>query len=648
MLPDAAQIYNKAFDRGLRPDPLLKVSEWADQHRRLSGKGASEPGPWRTARTPYLREIMDCLSPSSPYERVVFMKGAQIGATECGNNWIGYVIHHAPGPMLTVLPTVEMAKRNSRQRIDPLIEESEALSNLVKPARARDSGNTVLTKAFQGGLLAMTGANSAVGLRSMPVRYLFLDEVDGYPGDIDGEGDPVSLAEARTRTFARRKVFIVSTPTVKGVSRIEREFEASDQRRFFVPCPHCGHYQWLEFERLRWEKGQPETAHYVCSECDQEIHEHHKTRMLERGEWRATAAVSQGNEKTAGFHISSLYSPIGWRSWGEIAAAWEAAQGNDAALKSVKNTDLGETWVETGEAPDWQRLYDQRETGAAGIVPTKGLFLTAGVDVQKDRFEIDVWAWGRGLESWLVDHIVIDGGPQDPTGWLELNDLLGQTWEHECGAHLRIAKLTIDTGYEAPAVYTWARKAGFGQVAPIKGGEGFNRSSPVSGPTYVDATDGGKKLKRGARLWSVAVSTFKSETYRFLRLERPTDEEKIEGADYLPGTIHLPDWVDSEWLKQLVGEQLVTVKNKRGFTRLEWQKLRERNEALDCRVYARAAAWIVGADRWSESRWQDLESQLELAPETTNTDLAPAPQAGQVKRARPATRRVISSGYMMR
>ena len=169
MLPDANKIYNKAFDRGLRPDPLLKVSEWADQHRRLSGKGASEPGPWRTSRTPYLREIMDCLSPSSPYERVVFMKGAQIGATECGNNWIGYVIHHAPGPMLAVLPTVEMAKRNSRQRIDPLIEESEVLSSLVKPARARDSGNTVLTKSFQGGLLAMTGANSAVGLRSMPV-----------------------------------------------------------------------------------------------------------------------------------------------------------------------------------------------------------------------------------------------------------------------------------------------------------------------------------------------------------------------------------------------------------------------------------------------------------------------------------------------
>ena len=610
MLPDAAAIHDAAFDRGLRPDPLLKVSEWADQHRRLSGKGAAEPGPWRTARTPYLREIMDCLSPSSPYERVVFMKGAQIGATECGNNWIGYVIHHAPGPTLAVLPTVEMAKRNSRQRIDPLIEDSEVLSQLVKPARSRDSGNTVLTKAFQGGLLAMTGANSAVGLRSMPVRYLFLDEVDGYPGDIDGEGDPVSLAEARTRTFARRKVFIVSTPTVKGVSRIEREFEASDQRRYFVPCPHCGHFQWLEFERLRWDKGCPETAHYLCTECEGQIHEHHKTRMLERGEWRATAPSEQGNEKTAGFHISSLYSPIGWRSWAEIAAAWEAAQGNDAALKSVKNTDLGETWVETGEAPDWQRLYDQRETSALGTVPAGGLFLTAGVDVQKDRLEVDVWAWGRGLESWLIEHIVIEGGPQRPDAWTDLDALLDRTWPHASGAQLKLAKLAIDTGYEAPAVYAWARRVGFGQVAPVKGVEGFNRASPVSGSTFVDATDGGKKLRRGARLWTVAVSTFKSETYRFLRLQRPTDEERAEGAECLPGTVYLPTWVESEWLKQLVAEQLVTVKTKRGFTRLEWQKLRERNEALDCRVYARAAAWIAGADRWTDRQWSDLEEQL--------------------------------------
>ena len=201
----------RAWGEGLTPDPLLTVSEWADRHRMLSSKASAEPGRWRTRRTPYLKAIMDCLSPTSPVERVVFMKGAQIGGSECGNNWIGYVIHHAPGPMMAVSPTVEMAKRNSKQRIDPLIEESPALAELIAPARSRDSGNTILAKEFRGGVLVMTGANSAVGLRSMPVRYLFLDEVDGYPLDVEGEGDAISLAEARTRTFARRKIFIVST-----------------------------------------------------------------------------------------------------------------------------------------------------------------------------------------------------------------------------------------------------------------------------------------------------------------------------------------------------------------------------------------------------------------------------------------------------
>ncbi|NWH08058.1 MAG: phage terminase large subunit family protein [Alphaproteobacteria bacterium] len=608
----------------MRPDPDLTVSEWADRHRMLASRASAEPGRYRTMRTPYMREIMDRLSPGDAAQRVVFMKAAQVGATEAGNNWIGFAIHQAPGPMLAVQPTVELAKRNSRQRIDPLIDESLELRERVKPARSRDAGNTMLSKEFAGGILIMTGANSAVGLRSTPARYIFLDEVDAYPASADEEGDPVTLAEARSLTFAhRRKVFLVSTPTIRGLSRIEREFEASDQRRYFVPCPHCGAMQWLKFERLRWQKGKPETAEYLCESCDQPIAEYHKTAMLERGEWRATATAA--DPTTVGYHLSALYSPVGWLSWSRIARSWEAAQGSDEAIKAFRNTILGETWVETGEAPDWQRLYDRREAWRPGTVPAGGLFLTAGADVQKDRIEVDVWAWGRGLESWLVDHVVIKGGPDRHDAWEQLTALLDRSWPHENRAHLRIARLAIDTGYEAPAVYAWSRKVGFAQVAPVKGLEGFNRSSPVSGPTFVDATEGGKRLRRGARLWTVAVSTFKAETYRFLRLERPTAEERAEGAAFPPGTIHLPTWVESEWLKQVVAEQLVTVRTKRGFANLEWQKLRERNEALDCRVYARAAAWIAGADRWPEEKWRDLEDQLWAAP----TDSDPA---GQIHR----------------
>ena len=645
---EGAEDILRTWRRGMRPDPDLTVSEWADKHRKLSSRAAAEPGQYRTARTPYLRAIMDTLSPGHPAQRISFMKAAQVGATEAGNNWIGFVIHHAPGPMLAVLPTVEMAKRTSRGRIDPLIEESPALKERVSPARSRDAGNSMLSKEFPGGILVLTGANSATGLRSMPARYVFLDEVDAYPASADEEGDPVSLAEARTTTFAhRRKVFMVSTPTIRGLSRIEREFEASDQRRYFVPCPHCGHMQWLQFERLRWDKGQPDTAAYHCADCERPISEHHKTEMLARGEWRATAVSTDPN--AIGFHISALYSPIGWKSWGQIARDWLAAQGSDEMLRAARNTLLGETWVESGEAPEWQRLADQRIAFPAQI-PMGGLFLTAGADVQKDRIEVDVWAWGRGLQSWLVDHIVLAGGPDDPACWVKLTSLLGQTWVHEHGAVMPLAKLAIDTGYETAAVYAWARKQGIAQVAPVKGLEGFNRATPVSGPTFVDATVNGRKLKRGARLWTVATATFKAETYRFLRIERPSDEDRVLGVANPAGMIHLPDWADSEWLKQLVAEQLVTIRNKRGYAHQEWQKLRERNEALDTRVYARAAAWILGADRFDERMWRQLEKQAGVETAATvpqsETDKATEPQAGRITGPRRRGWKISTPKYM--
>jgi len=642
---DGADDILRSWANGLTPDPVLTVSEWADRHRMLSSRASAEPGRYRTTRTPYMRAIMDALSPSHPARRVVFMKAAQVGATEAGNNWIGFVVHHAPGPMLAVQPTVELAKRFSRQRIDPLFDETPELRERIKPSRARDSGNTMLSKEFPAGLLVMTGANSAVGLRSMPARYLFLDEVDAYPPSADEEGDPVALAEARTRTFSwRSKVFLASTPTTHGVSRIEREFEASDQRRYFVPCPHCGHFQWLKFERLRWEKENPETARYICEACDGEIGEGHKEALMAAGEWRPTAEAADPG--TIGFHLSALYSPVGWLSWSDLARMWEAAQGSIEAIRSFKNGVLGEAWVERGEAPDWQRLYDRRETWPNGTVPAGALFLTAGADVQKDRIEVDVWGWGRDLESWLVDHIVVEGGPEKAETWTAMEEILGRTYGHANGAVLKIARLAIDTGYETSAVYAWARRMGAAQVAPVKGVESFSRSSPVSGPTYVDATEGGKKIRRGARLWTVAGSTFKAETYRYLRLERPTDEELASGGRYPAGTVHLPSWADAEWCKQLVAEHLVSVRTRRGFTKLEWQKLRERNEALDCRVYGRAVAWILGADRWSDAKWLDLETQVRgpevSVPETSNDP----PAAGVIRRPVRRGRRVFKSSYV--
>lgn len=597
-----------AWREGLTPDPLLTVSEWSDRHRMLSSKASAEPGRWRTSRTPYLRAIMDCLSPTSPVERVVFMKGAQIGATEAGSCWVGYVIHHAPGPMMAVWPTVEMAKRNSKTRIDPLIEESAALAGLIAPARSRDSGNTILAKEFRGGVLVMTGANSAVGLRSMPVRYLFLDEVDAYPLDVEGEGDAIALAEARTRTFARRKIFIVSTPTISGASAIEREYDASDQRRYFVPCPHCAHRQWLRFEHLRWERGQPQTAAYVCESCDEPIPEHHKTWMLEHGEWRVM--VPENGTRTAGFHLSSLYSPVGWRSWRDIARAWEAAvskeSGSAAAIKTFKNTELGETWVEEGEAPDWQRLVERRDDYRVGTVPQGGLLLVGGADVQKDRIEASIWAFGRSKEAWLVEHRVLIGDTARDTVWHQLEALLGETWSHASGAALPLARFALDTGFATQEAYAFVRASRDARVMAVKG---VSRGAALIGtPTAVDVTRDGRKLRRGIKVFSVAVGIAKLELYNNLRKSASVAEDGVT-VSHPPGFVHLPK-IDGEFIQQLCAEQLITRRDRNGFPNREWQKVRERNEALDCYVYARAAAAAAGFDRFEERHWCEMERQL--------------------------------------
>ncbi len=650
---DGCAEIERAWRDGLTPDPLLTVSDWADQYRVLSGKSASEPGRWRTSRTPYLKEVMDCLSPTSAVERVVFMKGAQVGGTECGNNWIGYVIHLAPGPMMAVAPTVEMAKRNSKQRIDPLIEESAMLAALIAPARARDSGNTILGKEFRGGVLVLTGANSAVGLRSMPVRYLFLDEVDGYPGDVEGEGDAIQLAEARTRTFARRKIFIVSTPTIAGTSRIEREYEQSDQRRYLVPCPHCLQKQWLKFERLIWEKGQPETTHYRCEHCDGDIFEHHKTWMLEHGHWQAGNPQYTG--KTAGFHLSSLYSPVGWRAWADIAQAWEAAQGSTTALKSFKNTELGETWVEAGEAPEWERLLERREDYALGIVPVGGLLLTAGADVQKDRIEVSVWAFGRGKESWLVEHRVLMGDTARDAVWKRLAEMIGDTWTHENGAQMPLARVAIDTGFATQEAYAFVRSVKDARVMAIKG---VPRGAALVGtPTAVDVTVNGKKLRRGVKLFAVAVGIAKLEFYNNLRKSVEVDDEGT--IRYPTGFVHLPK-IDAEFIQQLCAEQLLTRRDRNGFPVREWQKMRERNEALDCYVYARAAAAAAGLDRFEERHWRELERQIGSAPlddpplpsqpiETNEAaDRHPIGGGLAASGAKKADRRVIRSRWLTR
>lgn len=590
-----------AWAEGTRPEPHLTVSEWADRYRRLPQKSSAEPGPWRTARTPYLREIMDSLSVSSAIEETVFMKAAQLGGSEAILNCLGYLIDHSPGPAMLVQPTVELAKRFSRQRIDPLISATPRLSGKVADIHSRDAKSTMLAKEFMGGLLVITGANSAVGLRSMPARWLLMDEIDGYPTDVDDEGAPIDLAEARQRTFGRRKRVKVSTPTIAGASPIETAYLATDQRRYYVPCPHCAEMQTLVFGRLTWTKLRlpPAKAVYLCSSCERPIEERHKTEMLAHGEWRPENPSA--DPKVRGYHLNALYSPIGWLSWGQIAETFIKVRKKPEKLRVFTNTVLAEPWAEKGEAPEWERLYQRREAYELGTVPRGGFFVTAGADVQKDRIVFEVVAWGRGKESWSIDYGILPGDTADLEAgpWRELDGLLARAYRHEDGAELPVRMLAVDSGFNTQQVYTWARRYPLNRVIAIKGQQ--SGGVLIGSPSTIDINLRGRRPIHGYKVWPVCGDVAKSELYGWLRLEAPLDNQPFPA-----GWCHFPEY-DDEFFRQLTAEQLVSRKNRKGFVRLEWELIPGReNHALDVRVYARAAAALVGLDRFGESDWAAL------------------------------------------
>lgn len=638
-----ADMLEPAFWDGLRPDPILTVSQWADEHRVLSRVSSAEPGRYRTSRTPPLKQIMDDLSVTSPVQRVVFMKGAQIGATELGNNWVGYVIDHAPGPMLSVMPRDEDAKKNSKIRISPMINASERLQLRIKDARARDSGNTILQKDFPGGVLYMTGANSASGLKSMPVRYLFLDEVDEYEGDLEGQGDPVALAIKRTATFSgKKKVFEASTPTLEGRSRIEKDFLETNQHYYFVPCPKCNHMQKLVWGNMKWDWGKPETVHYECEACAAEIKNWQKTWMLERGEWRATAEGKDPN--TNGYHLNALYSPVGWYSWEEAVKDWETARETKdlELLKAFINTVLGETWKDAGEAPDYEKLHARCEPWKRNTLQDGVCFLTAGVDVQEDRVEVEIVGWGRGKRSWSVDYRVYFGDTEDLGGpaWVGLDELLQEHWTTAGGADMAIAVMAVDSGYRTQTVYNWVRKYHISRVVAVKGQE--RQSVMVSQPRAVDVklANKNRKVRRGLKLFSIGTNVIKSNVYGTLHLEPPDEEELEEGQSlvYPQGYCHFPDEYDLEHFKRLTAEEIQTT-FVNGHKRQTWVKdPNTRNEQLDCRVYARAAANLHGMDRFKPAKWDRLETdaRVSLANRTPET---PEDTGTRTKRKRKLKRR---------
>jgi phage terminase large subunit GpA-like protein len=500
-------------------------------------------------------------------ETVVVMSSAQVGKTEIINNIVGYYIHQDPAPMLVVQPTEKMAESWSTDRLSPMLRDSEVFKDLIKDPRSRDAGNKVLYKKFPGGHITMAGSNSPSSLASRPVRLVLCDEVDRYPASAGSEGDPVNLAKKRATTFWNRKIVLTSTPTIKDLSRIEAAYLQSDQRRYYVQCTICGEYQTLKWSGVKWPEGEPEKAHYVCEVKGCVLQESDKPKMLEGGQWRLEGET--GN--IAGFHLNELYSP--WVSWPKMATEFLRAKLMPETLKTWINTSLGETWEEGGDTVDETSLLSRKENWG-DKAPSGIVIITAGVDVQDDRLEIEIVGWGIREESWSLGYRVIHGDPAQNEVWDDLDNILEQPIKHESGIFLRIACTCIDSGgHHTQSVYAYCKKRQLRRIFAVKG-------SSIAGKALVSRPSIANRMR--VKLFSIGTDTAKELIYSRLKITEP-------GAGYC----HFPAHYDETYFKQLTAEKVVTRYNK-GFPVRKWEKPQgRRNEALDCRVYALAALHII-------------------------------------------------------
>ena len=434
---------------------------------------------------------------------------------------------------------------------------------------------------------------------------------------------------------------MVSTPTIKGVSRIEKWYAASDQRRLYVPCKGCGHFDVISFRKIIFAETDTEPARaidprYVCEICGYKHTEADKVlHLLPNAKWRPTAG---GDGRTVGFHLPALYSPF--ELWQDICDNFLDRKKDPNRLKVWRNTALGETWDEPGDAPEWERLYERREDYKIGVAPEGPLALTAGVDVQNDRLEMEVVGWGADRQSWSIIYHILYGDTSDidDAVWNDLDEVLETPLKQIDGHDMLIERLAIDDGFNPQVVRDWARRHSASRVLVVKGSDTVRE--PMGHPTIVDVNSRGKRIRRGMRIWTIRVSILKSQFYGWLRLRRPTDEELKEGKGFPQGYCHFPMYPD-EYFKQLTAEQVVR-KVLRGYTKLVWEKTRERNEALDARVYARAAALNLGLEQWSDDAWTKRQTQLDPIEQDEPR------QPITVGRRRKSRRRTSRSSYMER
>ena len=589
----------RAFLNGLKPDPLQTIAEWADERLHLPSF-APVPGQWRTSRTPFLKEIMECLSPRHRCHKVVFMKPVQIGGTQVAVNWVGYTMDCSPTAMLFYEPIIDMAKRLTKEKLDPVIYATPTLRGKVREARSRDSGNTTYRKEFLGGFLNILWANSSAGSRSTSAPRIVVDEVDEYEQDVGDQGHPCDLIEKRAAAYARYKIFELSTPTLEEVSRIEQDYKLGSQGRYHVPCPLCGHYQQLVWEKLVYTFDgikRPEDAAYQCESCEQLIDESCKTWMMDSARAKWVHAYPERVETVASFHLNLLYQPAGWAyPWSRLAKEYIEAydkmkSGDVRSMKTFRNTILAQTWKEKIEKIAHHSLYQRREIYEADV-PRGAVVLIASVDVQDNRLEAVIKGWGAGDQSWSVEYQIFSGSPSLPTVWMELTEWLQQPRAHADGVSLRVEAVGIDTGgHHTKEAYSFVERYR-GEAFALKG-------SSEAGAPDIPKREPKKHRSFRLRLYLLGTMALKDTIFARMKLTDPG-----------PGYMHFPRRAgyDQEYFEGLTSEVKKPKYKPRSHVQIgySYEKMRDRNEPLDLEVYNLATLML-----WLQKRKTTLE-RLEM------------------------------------
>ena len=581
---ETKDLFRRALKK-LEPPPDLTLSQWADEYRYLSSESAAEPGRWRTDRAPYQREPMDAVT-DVHVKKIVLMWAAQMGKTDSLIlNATGYYMHYDPSPIMILQPTVEMAETVSKNRLSPMLRDTPVLAELTS-RRSRDRNNTIQEKQFPGGYIVMLGANSPASLASRPIRVLAADEIDRYPPSAGKEGDPLLLAHKRTTAFWNSKEIVTSTPTIKGASRVEMEYEHSTQEVWNVPCPKCGEFQPLTWAKIKFDEdgfrdGTCREVYCECEFCGEVSYEFEWKAMLPEGKYIAACP----GRKVRGFYVNALASAF--TTWEEIVDDFLTAvdakdQGNIEPLKTWTNTVLAETWDDDGVQLDMTELNERCEQYQAEV-PEGVMYLTCGIDTQDDRFEYEVVGWGYGAETWGIEKGAIYGDLKQPDVWNSLDGMLQKTWTKGDGTQMKIHCACMDSGgHYSLEVYRFCKPRWSRNIWAIKGRGGFD-------VPYIRNPTTSNRAK--TQLFTIGVDTGKCFVMDRLQVDTPG-----------PGYCHFPvgRGYDDLYFKGLTAEKKVAT-YKNGVATFKWvlkdQGFR-RNEPFDMRNYATAAMEIAKLPLW--------------------------------------------------